>query len=52
MFFIACVSVSVHVHMCELTFVTSVCVFRVERVQQVDGAGRSGFAPVLLLMVC
>lgn len=36
---------------CLLTSVTGVCVFRVERVQQVDGAGGPGFTAVLLLMV-
>lgn len=35
--------------MSELTSVTGVCVFRVEAVQQVDGAGRS--AAVVLLVV-
>lgn len=37
---------------CQLTSVTAVCVFRVERVKQVNRASRSGFAEVLLLMIC
>lgn len=36
---------------CVFTSVASVCVFRVERVQQVDGARGPGFDVVLLLMV-
>ena len=53
---LSCCVLHVHlcvcVYVCELTFVTSVCVLGVECVQQVDGAGGSGFATVLLLMVC
>lgn len=44
-----CVRVCVLVHVCQFTSVTSVCVFRVEAIQQVDGAGRS--AAVVLLVV-